>query len=160
MLFVRVLDGDLTRSCYVVQSGGNGPHSGDRDDSIGLARAKTHAYAGLRAAAGALPLRTMQLASSCGRISVLASLHGSAASIKVVAAARRRGAASDEAWQRAVPIVATGAEAPAGGKGETEWFELSWGGASSGRLFDGGEASVTLELEVASATVFAIRALC
>lgn len=27
---------------------GNGPHTGQRDDSIGLARATTHAYAGLR----------------------------------------------------------------------------------------------------------------
>jgi hypothetical protein len=30
-------------------AGGNGPHSGQRDDSIGLARATTHTYAGLRA---------------------------------------------------------------------------------------------------------------
>lgn len=30
-------------------AGGNGPHTGQRDDSIGLARATTHAYAGLRA---------------------------------------------------------------------------------------------------------------
>lgn len=32
-------------------AGGDGPHSGDRDDSIGLAWATTHAYAGLRLAA-------------------------------------------------------------------------------------------------------------
>ena len=31
-------------------AGGDGPHTGDRDDSIGLARATTHAYAGLRPA--------------------------------------------------------------------------------------------------------------
>ena len=29
-------------------AGGDGPHTGDRDDSIGLARATTHAYAGLQ----------------------------------------------------------------------------------------------------------------
>ena len=29
-------------------AGGDGPHTGQRDDSIGLARATTHAYAGLR----------------------------------------------------------------------------------------------------------------
>jgi hypothetical protein len=33
-------------------AGGDGPHTGQRDDSIGLARAVTHAYAGLRVAAG------------------------------------------------------------------------------------------------------------
>jgi hypothetical protein len=33
-------------------AGGDGPHSGQRDDSIGLARAVTHAYAGLLATPG------------------------------------------------------------------------------------------------------------
>ena len=32
-------------------AGGNGPHTGQRDDSIGLATATTHAYAGLRTSA-------------------------------------------------------------------------------------------------------------
>jgi hypothetical protein len=157
-----------------VQSGGNGPHSGNRDDSIGLARAKTHAYAGLRAApSGARPLRTNPLTLACGRIAVLASLHGSTASIKVAAATHR--AVGQEVWQRAAPIVSAAAPAPLVGAGEIEWLELSWveetetelgkgtetqTGSGSDRLFDEDEASVTFELEVASATVFAIRALC
>lgn len=60
--------------------------------------------------------------------------------------------------------------------GEIKWLELSWGeeteteiagtgtktqtGSGSGRLFDEDEASVTFQLEVSSATVFAIRTLC
>jgi hypothetical protein len=164
-----------------VQSGGNGPHSGNRDDSIGLARAKTHAYAGLRAASsGARPLRTNPLTLACGRIAVLASLHGSTASIKVAAATHNKthSAVDHDVWQRAAPIVSAAAPAPLLSAGEIKWLELSWGeeteteteiagtgtktqtGSGSGRLFDGDEASVTFQLEVSSATVFAIRTLC
>ena len=49
-------------------SGGDGPHDGQRDDSIGLAYAPTHGYAGLRhIAAGAARLRTLplELQQSC-----------------------------------------------------------------------------------------------
>ena len=44
MPFLEPGNASVTRFYY---SGGNGPHSGQRDDSIGLARATTHAYAGL-----------------------------------------------------------------------------------------------------------------
>ena len=143
-----------------MQSGGDGPHSGDRDDSIGLARAKTHAYAGLRAAAGAEPLRTAQLESKCGRLSVLASLDGPAAAIKVAAAVRRGGdEAASTAWQRAELVVPT--ESDAAVRRDAQWFELRWDGGR-GTLFGSGEnaLSVALEIEAASATVFAIRAQC
>ena len=163
--------GHLTYLLCTVQSGGNGPHSGDRDDSIGLARAKTHAYAGLRAASsGARPLRTNPLTVACGRVAVLASLHGSTASIKVADAVRTQthGAVGNKVWRQAAPIASVDVR-------EIEWFELTWGEDSAGtdtetgtesepsdssRLFNGDQAFVTFELEVASATVFAMRALC
>ena len=47
--FIDPQNSSVTRFYY---SGGNGPHSGQRDDSIGLARATTHAWAGLRLLSG------------------------------------------------------------------------------------------------------------
>jgi len=58
-----------------LRTGGNGPHSGQRDDSIGLARSQTHAFAGLRAQPGnARSLRTADVAVGCERVSILVRL--------------------------------------------------------------------------------------
>ena len=47
--FLDPNNASITRFYY---SGGDGPHSGQRDDSIGLAYATTHAWAGLRLPTG------------------------------------------------------------------------------------------------------------
>jgi hypothetical protein len=56
-----LLDPQDPHTTLFYYSGGNGPHSGSRDDSIGLARATTHAYVGLRSPPAATQETTRQV---------------------------------------------------------------------------------------------------
>ena len=102
-------------------AGGDGPHTGQRDDSIGLARAVTHAYAGLRVAAGATatvsrlttgPIDDLHVPA--GGLSILAGL-GAGARVRV-GLATASGQQSD-----LVDLAAPGATAPADGP---QWLSI------------------------------------
>jgi hypothetical protein len=69
-----LINPEATNETMFYYAGGNGPHNGQRDDSIGLARATTHAYAGLKAGnstSGSAQFITTQLRITADTTSVL-----------------------------------------------------------------------------------------
>ena len=137
-------------------AGGNGPHSGARDDSIGLARGKTHANTGLRPGATTgrgevSSLRTAALSVGCQQpeLAVLASLGAQAARrVRVLVDGLALqldagGSESDERAPRWFPLMRPPGPAVA---------------ASAARL----EASLAVQIDttLANATFHAVRASC
>ena len=140
-----LLDPQNNDTTLFYYSGGNGPHSGQRDDSIGLARSQTHAFAGLRAQPGnARSLRTGAVVpAGCERVSILASFEVSG-SVNVSAVATE-----DSQDHRLLGQARSDASAT------PEWFELQWADEL------GASDTVALRLDASpGATVFALRSMC
>jgi hypothetical protein len=135
---------EITRFYYV---GGNGPHDGQRDDSIGLAYAQTHAYAGL-VASGRMGLRTAKvLVNGTRTLSILAALHGPDAFLRVAVSAGDEHPAP-ECGSRCETV-----RVPA--DGVARWWHVR---AAAAMLAEArGGVWLSFSFEAAGATLFAIR---
>ena len=152
-----LLDPKMQNRTLFYYSGGDGPHDGQRDDSIGLAYAPTHGYAGLRhIAAGAGRLRTLPLelqapedgVASTQRWHVLATL--GAAADGATPALRARTVADTAAAFVDVAIAPDS---------QPHWAELELGAGATGTSTwsEGAEApAVEFECE-GTCTIFALR---
>ena len=139
-------------------SGGNNPHSSKskpRNDSIGLARSTTNAFAGLRAGRSSGVLRTAELAVGCSRIAVLASTEAGGGRLDVVAMAK--GGASlkkrDQQDRHEANTIHLDSPTPV-------WTELHVRDSHALDAALGRSPSLVLEVEAVQATLFAVRTNC
>ena len=139
-------------------SGGNNPHSSKskpRNDSIGLARSTTNAFAGLRAGRSSGVLRTAELAVGCSRIAVLASTEAGGGRLDVVAMAKGGAGLEKREQQDRHEANTIHLDSPT-----PVWTELH---VRDSRALDAAlsrSPSLVLEVEAVQATLFAVRTNC
>ena len=139
-------------------SGGNNPHSSKskpRNDSIGLARSTTNAFAGLRAGRSSGVLRTAELAVGCSRIAVLASTEAGGGRLDVVAMAKGGAGLEKREQQDRHEANTIHLDSPT-----PVWTELH---VRDSRALDaalGRSPSLVLEVQAVQATLFAVRTNC
>jgi hypothetical protein len=133
----------------VADAGGNGPHDGQRDDSIGLAYATTHAYAGLRSRESQVisTLSAHLLTNDTRNISILASLEGKRAFLRVSAAPANTNPTMDAVWETV--------RIPTDGVARCRSVGFTLQHAAAGIVT--GTHQLNLQIEARGATLFAIR---
>ena len=143
--------GDGGNETLFYYAGGNGPHSGQRDDSIGLAMATTHAYAGLRKEVAAErpssarllttgPIDDLLLlepvgdaAAADGGLSLLADMAGGCVRVGVAGADDKDGGGDGDGTLFALdPAACTATPQPPGGGGGGRRREEAAGAGAAG----------------------------
>ena len=145
-------------------AGGNGPHSGQRDDSIGLARGQIHAYAGLQSIGKTRKkLHTSQLVlSACANDhSQVASIHAHTPMVRLLSIL----AAGDDGSDVAVMVIGNANPLRRAvqqtrrdrGLAAASWIDFEFGCNASTM---GSSHAVELGIRAERATLFAIQVTC